>query len=353
MSEDIYNRRVAGKVVTIKCRQCSTPIRVDGRQEGSGVNDSVPPETPEVDAPKAPVAQAAPPPAPPPFNDPLDPFSLPELDSSSAAPPPRAPMASLDDVVSSAPRILSVSPTATAPQMGRAAPPSPPRAGAPSSPEGAPVPPAPPVRRPEPPVRSSPEAAAGVPVDRPAPVAAPPLPVAAPAAAPLPAAAPTAPTATAPTPAAFQPLAGPSPAAAAVFAPMVAEVPERIPAPAPLPDLSSLDPATLRDPHAAFRRKSSKGLIGIVAGVVVVMGGVVYLSSGEEEPVKQTATPTDKPVIGVSLAPYRSDAQETLPVAPDAPKERPPTEPESTDKPAETGSTEDFAKRFKAASGRE
>jgi hypothetical protein len=32
MSEDIYNRRVAGKVVTIKCRQCGTPIRVDGRQ---------------------------------------------------------------------------------------------------------------------------------------------------------------------------------------------------------------------------------------------------------------------------------------------------------------------------------
>jgi hypothetical protein len=92
-----------------------------------------------------------------------------------------------------------------------------------------------------------------------------------------------------------------------------------------------------------------------VAGVVLVMGGVIYASGGGEEEsaknAKKPAAGADKPVIGVSLAPYRSDADESLPVKP-AP-ERPASKPTEEAAPVETGSPDDFAKRFKAASGRE
>lgn len=93
-------------------------------------------------------------------------------------------------------------------------------------------------------------------------------------------------------------------------------------------------------------------LLAAVTGVAVVMGGIIYATSGTEEKPAKKAAGNEKPVIGVSLAPYRSDAQETLPVQPPAP-ERPANKDTSEATAVDTGSSADFAKRFKAASGRE
>lgn len=150
------------------------------------------------------------------------------------------------------------------------------------------------------------------------------------------------------------PVAPAAPIAAPAAAAVSPDVPG-LPAPASLPDIG-LDPATLRDPHAAFRRRSSRGVIAAVAAVVVVMGVVIYATSGEDE--KATTAPkaqTDsaKPTIGVSLAPYRSDAHETLPVTPPPASDKPARNDDTADRPAVDSGSGDFADRFKAASGRE
>lgn len=353
MSDDIYNRRVAGKVVTIKCRQCSTPIRVDGRHDAPSAAPPPPSVTPPI--PEAPVVKEAPPPAT--LNDPLDPFSLPAPDD--APPPVRAPLPSLDEVVSSAPHIPTALTDGTpAPMpvadMAPQAPPSPPSPVA----NARPAPPAPPPRAPAPTVPG----VAGLPVAPSAPeaVAAPPAPPPrAAASAPesanpfLPVdAAPAAPVPAAPVPAA--PMAA---AAAPVAAPVAPQVAVDLPGPAPLPDVG-LDPATLRDPHAAFRRRSPRTLI-LAAAAAVVMGGVIYVASSGEEKKAATRAPnvtseSAKPAIGVSVAPYRSDAHETLPGKPASAGDAPSRNEDTTGQPAaEVGSSKDFAERFKAASGRE
>ena len=144
MSDDIYNRRVAGKVVTIKCRQCSTPIRVDGRQDAPSAAPP-PPVTPPI--PEAPVVtEAAPTSAV--QNDPLDPFSLPVPDE--ALPPARPPLPSLDEVVSSAPHIPTTFTEGKAPApIADVAPQPPPSPPSPMA-NARPAPPAPPPRAPAP-----------------------------------------------------------------------------------------------------------------------------------------------------------------------------------------------------------
>lgn len=69
IADDVYERKVKGRVVTIKCKQCQTGIRVDGTQGApvaAGPSDSVPPPA-DTSALPPPVAAApiAPAPAPP------------------------------------------------------------------------------------------------------------------------------------------------------------------------------------------------------------------------------------------------------------------------------------------------
>src|SRR6186997_3334207 len=66
LAAEIYERKVAGKVVSIKCKQCQAGIRVDATEPGTlkvvgatpagGGDPSVGPKPPE--APKAPAAPA-------------------------------------------------------------------------------------------------------------------------------------------------------------------------------------------------------------------------------------------------------------------------------------------------------
>lgn len=124
--------------------------------------------------------------------------------------------------------------------------------------------------------------------------------------------------------------------------------------PAAVPQDLMIEPATLRDPHAAFRRRTHTRTLALVGGAAVLMGGLIFATRGgdEKKPARQEAAQAEKPVIGVSLAPYRSDAHETMPT-PAAPSKPPSTRDSGDSTPVDTGSSEDFAKRFKAASGRE
>src|SRR5690606_755058 len=161
----------------------------------------------------------------------------------------------------------------------------------------------------------------------------------------------------APVPAAPVPAAPMAAAAAPVAAPVAPQVAVDLPGPAPLPDVG-LAPATLRDPHAAFRRRSPRTRI-LPAAAAVVMGGAIHVASRGEEKKAATRAPnvtseSAKPAIGVAVAAYRSDAHEPLPGKPASAGDAPSRNEDTTGQPAaEVGSSKDFAERFKAASGRE
>ena len=67
ISDEIFEKKVAGRVVTIKCKSCSAGIRVDGTKGGG----SVAPPAPPAPAAVAATAAAAPQPAAAPASDPL------------------------------------------------------------------------------------------------------------------------------------------------------------------------------------------------------------------------------------------------------------------------------------------
>src|SRR3954470_16242929 len=84
IADDVYERKVKGRVVTIKCKQCQAGIRVDGTAGAPvfSTSDSVRPP-PVAEAPAAPVA--APPVAAPPVAAP--PVAAPPVAAPAVAPP--------------------------------------------------------------------------------------------------------------------------------------------------------------------------------------------------------------------------------------------------------------------------
>ena len=57
ISDEIYEKKVAGRVVTIKCKSCAQGIRVDGTKGGTAAAPSPAATTPEPEPPAAPVGE--------------------------------------------------------------------------------------------------------------------------------------------------------------------------------------------------------------------------------------------------------------------------------------------------------
>src|SRR6185369_10344391 len=64
IADDVYERKVKGRVVTIKCKQCQAGIRVDGTSDSplAAISDSArPPPVAEAAAPPQAIVEAPPP----------------------------------------------------------------------------------------------------------------------------------------------------------------------------------------------------------------------------------------------------------------------------------------------------
>src|SRR3954468_20444128 len=64
IADDVYERKVKGRVVTIKCKQCQAGIRVDGTSDSplAAISDSVrPPPVAAASAPPQAIVEAPPP----------------------------------------------------------------------------------------------------------------------------------------------------------------------------------------------------------------------------------------------------------------------------------------------------
>ncbi len=92
----------------------------------------------------------------------------------------------------------------------------------------------------------------------------------------------------------------------------------------------------------------------VVLGIAAAAGAGLYYSSKQPAVVPtaaNSATPEKRAVIGASVAPYRSDADEVVPGAAPAPiipekKSAPASDEPAT--PPNVGSSKDFANMFKA-----
>ena len=139
IADDVYERKVKGRVVTIKCKQCQAGIRVDGTKDTLVISasDSVrPPDAasaaPPLAAPVAPpepAPVAAPAPAAP-FTSAMKAQTLPSAPAAKAAPKglgalgPRAPAAPLGSAtqtpVAAGPKVAATAPKMHAPLAPRA-----------------------------------------------------------------------------------------------------------------------------------------------------------------------------------------------------------------------------------------
>jgi len=132
ISDEIYEQKIKGRVVSVKCKQCQSAIRVDGTKSAAPARSAAPPPSPviagatngsEVTAPKAPAAPQsesvaeAPKPVTAPVADPT-----PAKDALTASPPAEVAPPTASPVQSTA--TGRESPAATVPSP--ASPPAPP-----------------------------------------------------------------------------------------------------------------------------------------------------------------------------------------------------------------------------------
>lgn len=149
-------------------------------------------------------------------------------------------------------------------------------------------------------------------------------------------------------------LRGAPPRAAAVAAPVAPAAPRVIPPPsgAPLRVHAGVEAPTVRDPHAEFRRGTTKRpLIFGALGALTITGLFLGLPGGDKKegqlPGTTPKVSRENAVIGSSLSPERTPSE--APIAAEASRAAPPASVETAqvERPSGIAHERDFARAFK------